>query len=87
MSTDPGDHRAELRGQLADVDWDAARVESRPVDPAQVSLDATEDHAHGTDEPTVVEDGDALDELTETGEPDQGLFGDGAYAPAHWWGA
>lgn len=80
---DRGDYRADLRGQLAEVDWDAARVESWPVDDQLVTVDDAEDHAH--DEADPVEDGDHLDELTDNGGIDRGVFGDGAYAPAHWW--
>lgn len=80
---DQGGYRARLRQQLADVDWDGARVESRPVEDELVSVDHDEDHAH--DDAVPVEDGDRLDELTEDGGIDQGVFGDGAYVPSHWW--
>lgn len=81
---DHADYRADLRGQIADVDWDAARVETYPVSNTLVTVDADEDHAH--DEDTApVENGERLDELTDDGGIDQGVFGDGAYVPAHWW--
>lgn len=81
----PDDYRADLRGQLAEVDWDAARVPTQPVDDSAVTVDDDEDHAHDEDA-APVEDGDQLTELTDDGDIDQGVFGDGAYVPSHWWG-
>lgn len=80
---DRGDYRADLRGQLAEVDWDAARVETSGPDLDAMPSDVAEED-HASDGP-LLENGDSLDELTDAGDVDQGVFGDGAYVPAHWW--